>query len=81
MDRAFEMEPACPPGHPKGMVVHIFRDESPCELASLLIYRLMIELYAGMGSPKEAVRWGIKFEGLLRAVQKKPDCYEGRDIL
>ena len=58
----------------------ILRDESPCELASLLIYRLMIELYAGMGSPKEAVRWGIKFEGLLRAVQKKPDWWARQEL-
>ena len=58
----------------------ILRDESPCELASLLIYILMIELYAGMGSPKDAVRWGVKFEGLLRAVQKKPEWWARQEL-
>ncbi len=58
----------------------ILRDERPCELASLLIHRLLIELYAEMGMPEEAVRQGIAFEGLLRAVHKRPGWWAQQEL-
>ncbi len=53
----------------------ILRDERPCELAGLLIHRLLIELYAETGKWEEAVRQGVKFEEGLRAVHKRPDWW------
>ena len=50
----------------------ILQGEKPCGLASLLIYRVLIELYAGMGRPKEALQWGDRFEQTLSLARREP---------
>lgn len=51
----------------------ILQGEQPCELAGLLIHRLLIWLYAGMGRPKEALQWGDRFEEALSLARRRPD--------
>ena len=53
----------------------MLENENPCELVRLILFNLLITLYAGENHFSEVVRYGLQFEKLLCYMEKRPELW------
>ena len=53
----------------------MLENEHPCELVRLILYNLLITLYARQNHSSDVIRYGLQFEKLLLYMEKRPGLW------
>ncbi len=53
----------------------MLENEHPCELVRLILYNLLITLYARQNHSSDVIRYGLQFEKLLLYMEKRPELW------
>lgn len=53
----------------------MLENEHPCELVRLILYNLLITLYARQNRSSEVIQYGLQFEKLLLYMEKRPELW------